>query len=111
MIKMVIIMDKVGKVSLNNKGAFVAHMKFKYIDDSGLTKTSSTSSKDILVTQTETVDPGDLGVPNGSIFHLIAVVVAGKDNEADNNFIYNNGSPTAQYSITGTTLNNTLHYL
>jgi hypothetical protein len=40
---------------------------------------------------------------------LKAIVVAGKDNEAQQQFIYEKGnSQTAAYTITGTTLNNTL---
>jgi hypothetical protein len=70
---------------------------------------TSKQTDGIKLGKTKTVDPGDLGVPDGSIIILKAIVVAGKDNEAQQQFIYEKGnSATAAYTITGTTLNNTL---
>jgi hypothetical protein len=55
------------------------------------------------------VNPDQLGVPDGSIISLYVFVVWGTDNEARQSFIYQKGSNvTAKYTITGTTLNNTL---
>lgn len=100
--------DKVGHVSLHNGGGFVVKMEFKYTTDNVNWKTSK-QTDGITLGKTKTVDPGDLGVPNGSIIILKAVVVAGKDNEAQQQFIYEKGNQaTAAYTITGTTLNNTL---
>jgi hypothetical protein len=99
---------KVGKFSLHNGGGFVVKMEFKYTDEDGHSGTSHTSDG-ITLGKTKTVDPGDLGVPNGSLCTLVAIVVAGKDNEAQQSFMYEKGNPdTAAYTITGTTLSNTL---
>jgi hypothetical protein len=62
-----------------------------------------------LLGQTKDVDPDKLGVPDGSIISLYVFVVWGTDNEARQSFIFQKGSPvTANYTITGTTLSNTL---
>jgi|GEM_PF-1491357 len=105
---LIIMTDKVGYVSLHNGGGFVVKMEFKYTTDNVNWKTSNKTG-DITLGKTKKVDPGDLGVPNGSIIILKAIVVAGKDNEAQQQFIYEKGnSQTAAYTITGTTLSNTL---
>jgi hypothetical protein len=83
-------------------------MEFKYTSD-GVNWKKSEQTDGITLGKTKKVDPGDLGVPNGSTIILKAIVVAGKDNEAKQQFIYEKGNPaTAEYTITGTTLNNTL---
>ncbi|HII91769.1 MAG TPA: hypothetical protein HA262_06260 [Methanosarcina sp.] len=100
--------DKVGYVSLHNGGGFVVKMEFKYTSD-GVNWKTSEQTDGITLGKTKKVDPGNLGVPNGSTIILKAIVVAGKDNEAKQQFIYEKGNPaTAEYTITGTTLNNTL---
>jgi hypothetical protein len=100
--------DKVGYVSLHNGGGFVVKMEFKYTTDNVNWKTSKQTDS-FPLGKTKKVDPGDLGVPDGSTIILKAIVVAGKDNEAQQQFIYEKGNPaTAAYTITGTTLSNTL---
>lgn len=55
------------------------------------------------------VDPRDCGVPNGTHIKLKVFVEAGRDNLANRELIYDNQSDeTAEYVITGTTLNNKL---
>jgi hypothetical protein len=72
-------------------------------------KVASRSSGDILLGQTREFDPGDLGVPDGAVFWSYIQVVWGYDNEAKQGFLYKKGAPkTAAYTITGTTLSNTL---
>ena len=100
--------DKVGHVSLHNGGGFVVKMEFKYTTD-GVNWKTSNQTDSFPLGKTKNVDPGDLGVPDGSIIKLKAIVVAGKDNEAQQQFLYDKGhSVTAEYTMTGTTLNNTL---
>lgn len=96
-------MEKIGKLSLKITGAFIGKIQFSYNDGSGGQNKLSTTSSNILVTQTKMVDPGDLGVPNGSIITLIMVVVVGKDHTASDSFEYESGSSiTAQYEGSGT---------
>jgi hypothetical protein len=100
--------QKIGKLSLHNGGGFVARGQVAYIDDNG-EKHLSGSTGDILLGQTNDIDPGALGVPNGSIISLYVFVVWGTDNEARQSFIFEQGSKVkANYTITGTTLSNTL---
>ncbi|WP_248795869.1 hypothetical protein [Pseudomonas sp. MWU13-2105] len=101
-------MKEIGKFTLHNGGGFVARGEVSYLDDNG-EKHLSGNSGDILLGQTKDVDPDKLGVPDGSIVSLYVFVVWGTDNEARQSFIYKKGSPVvAHYTITGTTLSNTL---
>ena len=101
-------MTTIGKVSLHNGGGFVARQMFTYLDENG-EKKASKSSGDILLGQTQEFDPGDYGVPEGATFWSYVFVIWGYDNEAKQGFIYGKGNPeTAAYTITGTTLSNTL---
>lgn len=102
-------MQPIGKMSLKNQGGFVVRIMFTWLDDNGEKHLSSGHSSDITLGFTQTVDPGDLGVPDGAIVSMYAFVVWGKDNEAKRAFIYQKGnSQTAHYSISGTTLDNEL---
>src|SRR5216683_2617931 len=101
-------MTTVGKVSLHNGGGFVARQMYTFLDDNG-EKVASQSSGDILLGQTQEFDPGDYGVPDGATFWSYIFVVWGYDNEAKQGFMYKKNAPkTAAYTITGTTLSNTL---
>jgi hypothetical protein len=98
----------IGKFTLHNGGGFVCKPQFKYMDDAGNTVITDKGG-DITLGFTHEADPKDFSVPDGSIITLIAFVVWGKDNEAKQSFIYNKNSPDiADYTITGTTLDNTL---
>jgi hypothetical protein len=101
-------MQKIGHMSLRNDGGFVARIQFSYLDDDGnqqLTK----QSDDITLGMTKTVDPGDFGVPDGSICYMYAFVVWGTDNQAKQAYYYSKGNPSvANYFISGTTLSNDL---
>ncbi len=104
----VMAMREIGKFSLHNGGGFVARGEVAYIDDNGDKKLSGNAG-DITVGLTGDIDPAKLGVPNGSVVSLYVFVVLGTDNEAKQSFIYKSGSTvTAKYTITGTTLSNTL---
>ncbi|AEG18342.1 hypothetical protein [Methanobacterium paludis] len=100
-------LEKVGSFSLHNGGGFVAKIQFKYLED-GAWKYSKKGS-DITLGVTKKADPGEYGVPNGVPTRLKVFVVAGYDNLANQQFIYDKSySETANYLITGTTLNNKL---
>ena len=100
--------QKIGKISLKNSGGFVARIQISFIDDNG-EKQLTGQSGDIPLGQTKTVDPGDMGVPDGSMVYMHAFVVWGTDNEARRQFVYEKGNTScANYVITGTTLNNDL---
>jgi hypothetical protein len=101
-------MTKIGKFTLHNGGGFVARGEVSYLDDNG-EKHLSGNAGDILLGQTKDINPGDLGVPDGSIISLYVFVVWGTDNEARQSFIFEKGGrKVANYTITGTTLSNTL---
>jgi len=98
--------QKIGKMSLKNSGGFVTRIQFSYLDDDG-NKQLTKQSDDVTLGFTKTVDPGDLGVPDGSMMYMHAFVVWGTDNEAKRAFLYENGNTSlAEYNISGTTLNN-----
>lgn len=100
--------QSVGKFSLHNGGGFVVSISFDYLDEN-LQKQRSKSGSNFPLGQTDTVDPGTLGVPNGATLWLHADVVWGTDNVATQGFIYQSGGAlTAAYTITGTTLDNTM---
>jgi len=101
-------LQKIGKMSLKCSGGFVAKIQFVYIDENGQ-RSITGKSGDIPLGQTKTVDPGTLGVPDGSLVYMRAFVVWGKDNEAKQGFKYTKGDPvTAHYNISGTTQDNDL---
>lgn len=101
-------LQKIGKMSLKNSGGFVARVQFSYLDDNGEKKLTGQTG-DIPLGQTKTVDPADLGVPDGSMVYMHVFVVWGTDNEARRAFQYEKGNvATAHYNISGTTLNNDL---
>jgi hypothetical protein len=103
-------MQQIGKFSLQNEGGFVVKLQFQYIDNNG-DKVHVDGTGGIPLGQTKSADPGDYGVPDGSPVQLYAFVVWGKDNVGSQLFYYSKGSPwTANYTISGTTLDNQLGF-
>ncbi len=101
-------MQRIGKMSLKNSGGFVARAQFSYLDDNG-EKRLTGQSGDIALGASKTLDPGEMGVPDGSLVYMHVFVVWGKDNEASRAFLYEKGNVSvAQYNISGTTLANDL---
>lgn len=101
----------VGQFRLANDGAFVVKMRFDYIDSGGNRHETPDCTGGIVVKKSDTVNPGNCGVPNGAQVSLHADVVWGKDNEATQVFTYQQGSPAvAVYTISGVTQNNTLKF-
>lgn len=101
-------MQKIGKMSLKNSGGFVTRIQVEYLDDNG-EKRLTGQTGDIPLGRTTTVDPGELGIPDGSMVTMYAFVVWGTDHRASRAFSYEKGNPlTAHYNISGTTLSNDL---
>jgi hypothetical protein len=101
-------MQTVGSFTLHNGGGFVVKISFNYLGENGQMQRTK-SGPDITLGQTGSADPGDYGVPNGATVWLHADVVWGNDNTATQGFIYESGnSCVANYTITGTTLSNTM---
>jgi hypothetical protein len=102
------------KFSLKNGGGFVARI---HVIAHLPTPTANVWGKeqvfedqtDIPLGQEHEVDPGRLGVPDGSQVKLKAFVVWGNDNSAAQAFIYKSAANRkARYTITGTTGSNEL---
>lgn len=103
-------MQNIGKMSLKNNGGFAVKLQFVYIDSNG-DKQHVDGTGSFPLGQTETADPGDYGVPDGSPVALYAFVVWGRDNTASQLFFYQKGAPMcAAYTISGTTLDNELGF-
>ncbi|MCL2496624.1 MAG: hypothetical protein FWF04_04330, partial [Clostridiales bacterium] len=104
-------MADIGFFSLQNKGGFVAKLAFEYFNASKQKWIRTVYVGDITLGKSIKASPGDYGVPDGSYVRLVAFVVAGSDKTASEQFTYrkNTGS-TAKYTISGTTLINSLKY-
>lgn len=101
-------LQKIGKMSLKCSGGFVARIQFSYLDDNGNKKLTGQTG-DIPLGQSKTSDPGEMGVPDGSMVYMHVFVVWGHDNEASRAFLYEKGNVSvANYNISGTTLSNDL---
>ncbi len=104
-------MQAIGKMSLKNSGGFVAKIQLSYVGSDGKKRTTR-KSRDITLGVTKTVDPANLGVPDGATVYMRAFVVWGNDKQAEQPFVYRSGEPlTAHYVISGTTLNNELGFI
>lgn len=107
-------------IKLQNSGAFVVKIKIEYIkkhaDKNGNISYSgdweswhADGNRDICLGAERTVDLCDSNIPTGSQVMLKADVVWGKDNTADQMFIFDSKSANmAIYTIDGTTLDNDL---
>ena len=103
-------MLETGSFSLFNNGGFVACIKFAYMGDDGV-EHEVRASGDFPVLQTREASPGECGVPDGSLVWLKVGVVAGYDNKSNHCFIYRAGDQrVADFSISGTTLDNNLEF-
>jgi len=98
-------------ISLLNKGAFVARIEFEYYNQSKFQWVNKGGAGDITVGNSKKASPGDHGVPDGSLVRLCVKVVAGTAKTASEVFTYKKDvGSTANYSISGTTLNSVLIY-
>jgi hypothetical protein len=114
-------MDNVRYFKLENSGGFVAQIEVQYKEkhtdgqgnisyDAEWKSWQHDGYGDICVGAERTVDLlNDLNIPDGSQVRLKAIVVAGKDRTADEQYIYQKtASSMATYKISGTTLINSL---
>ena len=104
--------EKARAFTLHNEGAFVAHIQLKWTNpkDGSKGKYEQSGYHDICIHAERTVNLSDTGIPLGSTVYLHVDVVAGKDNEADEAFDYAEDGKTADYTISGWTLRNTLTF-
>jgi hypothetical protein len=101
-------MQKIGKMSLRNGGGFVARIQFNYLDENGERKLTGQTGE-VATGFTMTVDPGELGVPEGATINLFVFAIMSFNCEAQEAFVFEKGnSSTANYFITGSALGNDL---
>lgn len=101
-------LQKVGNFELHQKGGYVCQSEFVYMDDNGQMITTKRTG-DQLLGQTYNVNPKALGVPDGSVLWFKIWVALGRDNQASQGFIFDaNSSKIAEYTCSGTTLDNSL---
>ncbi len=103
----------ISAIYLNNDGWFVARLACYYSTDDGVTWQESAHSDDIA--KGKGVNSGllsNLGVPDGALVKIHAVVIGGKDRTGSEVFQYVGYYNTflAWYYIDGVTWNPTLHY-
>lgn len=99
---------QVGKFQLNQQGGYVCRTEFVYINPKGELESSAHTGNELLG-QSYITDPIVLGVPDGSVLWMKIWVMAGRDNQASQGFEYKSGSSAvAEYTCSGTTLNNHL---
>lgn len=103
-------MQTIGQFNLANNGGFACAGKVMFIDPNGNTGTSERWEM-IPLGQNETMKPKDQGVPNGALVQMYIDIAAGNDRTGGTYFLYDANSPAcANYSITGTTLNSSVHF-
>lgn len=107
-------MERIGKIRLENQGAFDVRISCKFKYGNGTHDGVDYPTVAYPTGKSHTADIGDdLGVKaDGVEVWLNAVVIFGKEHAAKKErFIYQKGSQaTAKYVITGTTLDSHLHY-
>lgn len=109
-------MEHIRYIKLHNSGAFVARIKVlcTSMDDGHTYDFEQGGYHDICAAAERTLDLKD--DPAGAIkaddlVKLKAIVVLGKDKEASQTFMFDpNSSKTARYTISGTTLINSLKF-
>ncbi|MGZ4847077.1 MAG: hypothetical protein ACXV2B_06185 [Halobacteriota archaeon] len=101
-------------LSLRNTGLFVAKIACYYSTDGGATWKESDHSSGIALGGVDSVHLADLGVPDGALVKMHAIVVGGKDRTGSQVFQAKHGYTGdwwyADYEITGVTWNPTLLY-
>jgi hypothetical protein len=98
-------------ISLKNNGAFVVKLEFEYYHETSSKWIRVAGTGDITLGFTKRANPGEHGVPDGSMVRLHANVIWGTDQVSNEMFLYEKGNTSmATYAISGTTLNNHLEY-
>jgi hypothetical protein len=106
-------MQEIGFFSLKNEGVFDVFLEAVYSVNGGPNvRVGPTTALGYPVNKSSTADLGKLGVPNGSVVSLYAIVVAGNNDQAKEQYVFQEGSSvTANYKITGITISPHLHLL
>lgn len=103
-------MQAIGAFYLRNNGGFVCAPAANYIDADGNFSTTSNGGH-IALGQGVKFSPGDHGVPDGCPIQLYIWIEAGHDRTGAPFFLYDASSNLyAEYDITGTTLQSTVHF-
>jgi hypothetical protein len=103
-------MITIGAFKLRNNGGFVCAGKVQYINDAGGITLSDRWDR-IPIGQDEMMFPRDRDVADGSIMQMYIDIVWGDDRTGGTYFLYDSNSKKyAEYDITGTTLNSTVHF-
>ncbi|WP_237479737.1 hypothetical protein [Lichenibacterium dinghuense] len=103
-------MQKIKQFRMRNNGGFVCAGQIQYIDQNGNVQMTETAGN-IPIGQGEWVDPGSLGVPDGSPIMLCFNIVLGSNRTAGQYYMSDTSSNQyAEYDITGTTLNSHVHF-
>jgi hypothetical protein len=105
----------IGQGCLMNSGGFVCKIYFKWWNSAANKGTGgwidSNRGGGFTNPNNKCEDPGDLGVPNNMVVRLCADVVWGDDNYGQEQFTYvSQNTNSANYVITGTTLDNHMKY-
>ena len=104
-------MADIGFISLKNTGAFVARIQFEYWNNSTSKWVRTDNTGDITAGFSKTSSPGECNVPDGSTVRLHVSVALGSDKDSSESYTYKKGNANiAKYTISGTTLSNTLKY-
>jgi len=107
--------DVIYGFDLRNEGWFIAQLACYYSTDGGVTWKESSHTDGIYRTEWGGAVLSDLGVPNGALVRIHAIVVAGNDKTGSEVFRYQDYAYYghyywAVYYISGTTLNDTLEF-
>lgn len=98
-------LQKAGKITLENAGYFVARIEISYQIGNGPKKRTS-QTPDITKGTTRTIDPGNVGVPDGATVQLYVYILWGKDVEAPEAFLYEQGNGmNVRYNVSGVAWN------
>ena len=104
--------QEIGQMNLKNFGGYVVKLQFQYFDEESLEWKRTEGTDGITLLNQGTASPGKYGVKDGMKVRLYADVVWGRDHVGSEIFIYRtNCSLIAQYTISGTTLDNDLNYI
>lgn len=106
---LIVPVDSIRYFKLHNSGAFVVHMQILW----SLGNTSGTYEEDgyhdICAAGERTIDMVKAGIPDGAMVRLKGEVVAGDDDTADEEFIFNaKSAEMASYKISGTVFKSTI---
>ena len=103
-------MQAIGCFVLANNGGFVCQGKVQYIDNDGNMNLTD-GYGNMPIGQRETMNPGDKGVPDGAPMRMYIDIVAGDDRTGSPWWLFSASSnQCANYDITGTTLNSSVHF-